>query len=119
MKCRVKVDMIRTGENIAKLRREKHLTVRELQDAFGFSTPQAIFKWQRGETLPSLDNLVILAEVFGVSIAEILMISRPEDDPPQEILTGRKKQFSKAACAPFFAGPCAEKKELTIPAYSG
>ena len=49
------------------------LSVRELQQIFGFATPQAIYKWQRGVVLPTVDNLVILAEVFGVHIEEILV----------------------------------------------
>ena len=52
---------------------ESGLSVRELQQIFGFATPQAIYKWQRGVVLPTVDNLVILAEVFGVHIEEILV----------------------------------------------
>lgn len=49
------------------------LTVKDLQDIFGFSTPQAIYKWQRGTALPTVDNLVVLATVFGVRIDDILI----------------------------------------------
>lgn len=67
------INMEKTGENITKLRIESGLSVRELQKIFGFATPQAIYKWQRGVVLPTVDNLVILAEVFDVSIEEILV----------------------------------------------
>ena len=67
------IDMVRTGENIARLRREAGLSVKDLQDLFGFTTPQAIYKWQHGTALPTVDNLVVLASVFGVTIDDILM----------------------------------------------
>ena len=68
------INMEKTGENIAKLRIENNLSVRDLQQIFGFATPQAIYKWQRGVVLPTVDNLVILAEVFHVHIDDILVM---------------------------------------------
>ena len=67
------IDMIRTGQNIIRLREEKNMSVKELQDIFGFTTPQAIYKWQQGATLPSIDNLVMLAKVFQVHIEDIIV----------------------------------------------
>ncbi len=67
------IDMTATGRNIDRLRREAGMTVRELQAVFGFNTPQAIYKWQRGEAMPTLDNIVVLAAVFGVTLEEILV----------------------------------------------
>ena len=52
------IDMIRTGQNIGRLRKQAGLSVRDLQDIFGFATPQAIYKWQQGAALPTIDNLV-------------------------------------------------------------
>jgi len=63
-----------TGENIRRLRKAAGLTVKDLQDVFGFGTPQAIYKWQRGTALPTLDNIVLLAAVFHVSVDEILVL---------------------------------------------
>ena len=67
------IDMVRTGENIKLLRESKHISVRELQSIFSFSTPQAIYKWQNGTCLPTLDNIAALAFVFDVSIEDILV----------------------------------------------
>ena len=67
------IDMTATGINITSLRLSAGLTVKDLQDIFGFSTPQAIYKWQRGTALPTVDNLVVLAAVFGVRIEDILI----------------------------------------------
>ena len=56
------------------IRKERNMTVRELQDIFGFATPQAIYKWQQGATIPTVDNLVVLASVFHVHLDDILVL---------------------------------------------
>ena len=71
-----RINMVKTGNNITRLRKLKGLSVRNIQEALGFRNPQAIFKWQRGESLPSLDNLVILSELLEASLEEILVIEK-------------------------------------------
>ena len=68
------VDLKLTGQNIAVLRQRSGISVRELQAMLGFATPQAIYKWQRGETLPTVDNLAALAYVLGVAVDDILVV---------------------------------------------
>lgn len=68
------IDMAKTGQNIFRLRQQAGLSVKDLQDIFGFATPQAIYKWQHGAAMPTLDNLVVLAAVFRVSLDDILVI---------------------------------------------
>ena len=70
------IDMVATGRNIMRLREVAGLTVRDLQDIFGFATPQAIYKWQHGTAMPTIDNLVVLADVLQVRIDDILVIDR-------------------------------------------
>ena len=67
------IDMTATGNNIMRMRINAGMTVKDLQDIFGFSTPQAIYKWQRGTAMPTVDNLVVLAAVYGVTIDDILV----------------------------------------------
>lgn len=67
------IDLLLTGRNIQLLREQRGLTVRQLQQLLGFATPQAIYKWQHGDTLPSIDNLVALSAILGVSIDTILI----------------------------------------------
>ena len=69
------INMNATGQNIQRLRKNAGLTVVDLQQIFGFSTPQAIYKWQRGTALPTLDNMVILSVVFKTDINSILVYS--------------------------------------------
>ena len=68
-----RIDMIKTGRNINRLRKKAGMTVKELQEAFGFATPQAIYKWQRGMSLPTVDNLLVLSVLLGVSLDELII----------------------------------------------
>lgn len=81
------INMAATGANILRLRKERNLTVADLQEYFGFDAPQAIYKWQRGETIPSTDNLLALGYLLGVSMDDILVTDsngengeEPQDD---------------------------------------
>ena len=73
------VDMKLTGKNISSLREERGISVRDLQRMLGIATPQAIYKWQRGETLPNIENLVALACILSVSIDDILSVNCREE----------------------------------------
>lgn len=69
------INMIETGRNIVKLREKTGLSVRALQEIFGFATPNAIYKWQKGLAMPTVDNLIILAAIFGVSVDDIIAVN--------------------------------------------
>ena len=76
------INMIATGENINRMRMEAGFSVREMQAVFGFATPhfatpQAIYKWIHGTAMPTIDNLVILAAVLGVTMDEIIVVDTP------------------------------------------
>ena len=68
------VDMAQTGQNIQSLRQQRGITVRQLQEMLGFATPQAIYNWQHGVSLPTIDNLVALSAIFAVPVETILEI---------------------------------------------
>lgn len=67
------IDPVATGNNIRRLRMERGLTVRALQNYFGFEEPRAIYKWQKGESLPTVDNLYALGALFEVPMDQILV----------------------------------------------
>ena len=52
------------------------LSVHDLQMVFGFNSPQAIYKWQNGAALPTVDNLIVLAALFDVLIDDILVTTQ-------------------------------------------
>ena len=73
MNMRPSINMAATGNNITQMRRRAGMTVQDLQNIFGFSSLQAIYKWQRGEAMPTIDNLVILASVFDTTMDAIVI----------------------------------------------
>ena len=68
------VDTVATGRNIDRLRIAAGMSVRDMQMVFGFATPQAIYKWIRVTSMPTIDNLVILAAMLGVTLDEIVIV---------------------------------------------
>ena len=70
------IDMAATGRNISRLRKEAGLSVKELQEKMELASLQAIYKWQHGDNIPSVDNLIILADVLGVTMDDIIVWRR-------------------------------------------
>ena len=68
------VNTVATGRNIDRLRLAAGMSVRDMQMVFGFATPQAIYKWFHGTAMPTIDNLVILAAMLGVTLDEIVVV---------------------------------------------
>ena len=67
------IDPEATGANIKRLRLERKLSVVDLQIFFNFDTPRVIYKWQKGQCLPSVDNLYALSVLLEVDMAQILV----------------------------------------------
>ena len=86
------IDLIATGDNIRRLRLERGLSVRDLQMFFGFEQPQAIYKWQKGACLPTVDNLYALGSLFGVPMDQILV-------PVAVNLPSYMEQQAEACCS--------------------
>ena len=70
------IDIAATGQNIKKIMTDNDMTVKDMQDIFGFNTGQAIYKWFQGKCLPTIDNMVILATIFHVTVDDILVIRK-------------------------------------------
>ena len=68
------IDTVGTGIRIMDLRKKAGLPVKDLQMMLGFATPNAIYKWQNGAAMPTLDNLIVLAAIFNVPIDDIIVI---------------------------------------------
>ena len=70
------IDVKATGNNIRNIIRSKGFRIADVQARCGFNTPQAIFKWMRGDAVPSIDNLIILADMFDMPIDGIIIVNR-------------------------------------------
>ena len=69
------INLARTGANIVNLRKAAGLSVHDLQMAFGFNSPQAIYNWTNGTALPTVDNLIVLAALLHVRIDDIIIVN--------------------------------------------
>ena len=62
-----------TGKHIKELRIKLNIKVSDMARYMGFESEQAIYKWQRGESLPTVDNLYALSKLFNTTVDEILV----------------------------------------------
>lgn len=76
------LDAKATGARIKELRTARHLKVEEVARFMGFESVQAVYKWQRGDSLPTIDNLYALSHLFRTSVDDILRGNREKDESP-------------------------------------
>ena len=69
------------GENIYRLRIEKNLSQGGLADALEVSR-QSVSKWENNSAVPELDKLVKMAQLFGVSLDELVTGDRTIESEP-------------------------------------
>ena len=62
---------IETANRLLQYRKQHKLSQEELAEKIGVSR-QAVSKWERAEAAPDTDNLILLAELYGVSLDELL-----------------------------------------------
>ncbi|MCR5002152.1 MAG: helix-turn-helix domain-containing protein [Lachnospiraceae bacterium] len=75
----VTLDLKATGARIRELRVARHLKVSDIVEVLGLSSEQAVYKWQRGECLPTVDNLYALSWLFETSVDDILRGNKEEE----------------------------------------
>lgn len=76
------LDLKATGERINQLRKDNNLRVIDVAKYMGFESTQAVYKWQRGESLPTVDNLYALSRLLHTSVDDILIGEKERDDEP-------------------------------------
>ncbi len=67
------IDVAATAANIKAYRIRAGYSVREIQAIFSFSSPEAIYAWEKGKYLPSIDNMIVIASVYGVTLDSIVV----------------------------------------------
>ena len=82
-----------TGRNIRRLRLKSGLTVGEICSSLGIENQVSYFKWQRGQSLPSLSHFVKLAMIFRTSIDNILAV---------RVVNTKEEEESNEAPLPYF-----------------
>lgn len=89
-----------TGEKIAALRREKGMSQEALGEKLGLSR-QAVSKWEADQAVPTMDNLVELSRLFGVSVDTLLRPDEPLPDKAQD--TNKRPQVLDNRLRIYFA----------------
>lgn len=74
------LDIKATRERINQLRKDNNLRVIDVAEYMGFESTQAVYKWQRGESLPTVDNLYALSRLLHTSVDDILIGEKERDD---------------------------------------
>ena len=90
------IDLKKTGENIKHLREARCISVADLQYFLGLASPQAIYLWQRGINLPTVDHLYALSRLFKVSMDDILVPQESSDSGNANAPKVRTMQLSMA-----------------------
>ena len=70
---------IEIANRLIRLRKEKGFSQEELAARLGISR-QAVSKWERAESSPDTDNLILLARLYGVSLDALLMTDATDDE---------------------------------------
>lgn len=68
----VTIDMEKTGKKIKEIRKRSGMTIRQVQEACRISAA-AVCKWQNGQAMPTLDNLIILADLWDVKMDDLIV----------------------------------------------
>ncbi|MBQ8554595.1 MAG: helix-turn-helix transcriptional regulator [Clostridia bacterium] len=87
------IDVRATGQNIDHLMKQRQISVRTLQTYYGFDTPRAIYKWLRGEHLPSVDHLFALGKLLRVPLQDILIEQTQDDQDVPPIMRKKLRDF--------------------------
>ena len=84
---------MRLGDRIYKLRTEKEMSQADLAESLEVSR-QSISKWETNSSVPELDKLVKLSEIFGISLDELITgkaAAPPVEDPAPAASAGAPK----------------------------
>lgn len=98
----VMIDPVATGKRIQKLRKERQLRVTDISDYMGFYEPQAVYKWMRGDSLPTLQNMFQLSQLFGTTIDDILICTATEQEMPRHLKGEKRDEDSSLFFLHFF-----------------
>lgn len=85
MKLSQKIYELRTGSGLSQL---------DLAEKLGVSR-QSVSKWETGQAVPDLDKLIRLADLFGISVDELVREGeRPAPPEPQVVYVAEQRGFS-------------------------
>ena len=87
------------GQNIARLRTQKNLSQGDLADALDISR-QSVSKWETDASIPELDKLLRLAELFGVTLDELVKGESAQPEAARGEVPDKESAGAYTAAAP-------------------
>lgn len=79
------IDKRETGICLRRLMDERELSVRDVQQFLGLGSVQSAYHWLNGQSMPTIDNLYALSELFQVPIDAMVCGNRaPIIDTPEQ-----------------------------------
>lgn len=73
------IDMKATGKRIKNLIAGQGISPKDISEKTGVVTVQAIYKWLRGENIPSVDNLILLKELLGLDCIDEIVVTTEKE----------------------------------------
>ena len=70
------LNMAATGANIRALMAAAGVTAAEVAQMLGLTTANAVYRWMNGTSVPSIDNLLVLRDILGAGLDDILVVDR-------------------------------------------
>ena len=88
---------IKLADRLVALRKERGFSQEELADRLGISR-QAVSKWEQALSSPDLDNLVRLAQLYGLPLDELVCVDAPPAAKlPQGAVDGAGERSGESA----------------------
>ncbi len=72
----ITIDEEKTAKRIVELMKKNNIKVPAIAEACGYISLQSVYKWRKGESIPGIDNLIVLSELFHESMDNIIVRKR-------------------------------------------
>ena len=86
------IDMIKTGQKIKECIQKTGYAVKDIQKILNLSCPQSIYRWFKGQILPSVDHLYTLSRILEIHMEELIVAKN--DTAIMEKYSGEQRLLS-------------------------
>lgn len=67
------IDLVRTGSHLKRLIKQQGYPVKDIQKLMNLSCPQPVYRWFKGQVLPSVEHLYVLSKLLEIHMEELLV----------------------------------------------
>lgn len=89
------INKLETGINLRKIMDMRGITAKDVQQYLGLGCVQSVYRWFNGQSMPTIDNLYALSELFQLPIDAIVCGNRDSivPDIAPEMLESRDRRL--------------------------